>query len=99
MTYAAAADVTTLWAKEPEPEVISLIERRLEQVERMLKRRIPDLAVRIAAGDIDEVDVVEIEADAVLRVVRNRRVLERDRRRIHLPASVGSLQRQADHHG
>ncbi|QXC45212.1 Gp19/Gp15/Gp42 family protein [Rhodococcus qingshengii] len=71
MTYAAAADVTTLWAKEPEPEVISLIERRLEQVERMLKRRIPDLAVRIAAGDIGEADVVDIEADAVLRVVRN----------------------------
>ncbi len=54
MTYAAAADVTTSWAKEPEPEVISLIERRLEQVERMIKRRIPDLAVRITAGDIDE---------------------------------------------
>lgn len=71
MTYAAAADVTTLWAKEPEPEVISLIERRLEQVERMIKRRIPDLAVRITAGDIDEADVVDIEADAVLRVVRN----------------------------
>ena len=71
MTYASAADVTTLWAKEPEPEVISLIERRLEQVERMLKRRIPDLAVRITAGDIDEADVVDIEADAVLRVVRN----------------------------
>lgn len=71
MTYASAADVTTLWAKEPEPEVISLIERRLEQVERMIKRRIPDLAVRITAGDIDGADVVDIEADAVLRVVRN----------------------------
>lgn len=99
MTYASAADVTTPWAKEPEPEVISLIERRLEQVERMIKRRIPDLAVRITAGDIDGADVVDIEADAVLRVVRNPlRVLERDRRRIHLPASIGSLQRQADNH-
>ncbi|MFF0541736.1 Gp19/Gp15/Gp42 family protein [Prescottella sp. R16] len=71
MTYAAAADVTTLWAKEPEPEVMALIERRLEQVERMILRRIPDLADRIVAGHIDEADVADIEAEAVLRVVRN----------------------------
>ncbi|WP_420879818.1 Gp19/Gp15/Gp42 family protein [Rhodococcus sp. (in: high G+C Gram-positive bacteria)] len=71
MTYATSADVTTLWAKEPEPEVVALIKRRLEQVERMIVRRIPDLAARIAAGDIDEADVVDIEAEAVLRVVRN----------------------------
>ncbi len=37
----------------------------------MIKRRIPDLAVRITAGDIDEADVVDIEADAILRIVRN----------------------------
>lgn len=71
MAYAKPADVTTLWAREPEPEVLALIERRLEQVERMIVRRIPDLADRIAAGDIDEADVVDIEAEAVLRVVRN----------------------------
>ena len=71
MAYAVAADVTTLWAKEPEPEVMALIERRLEQVERMIIRRIPDLADRITAGSIDQADVVDIEADAVLRVVRN----------------------------
>lgn len=71
MTYAQASDVTTLWAKEPEPEVMALIERRLEQVERMIIRRIPDLADRITAGSIDQADVVDIEADAVLRVVRN----------------------------
>ena len=71
MAYAEVADVTTLWAREPEPEVIALIQRRLEQVGRMIVRRIPDLANRIAAGDIDEADVVDIEADAVLRAVRN----------------------------
>jgi uncharacterized protein YcaQ len=50
---------------------MALIERRLAQVERMLHRRIPDLAARIDAGELDEADVVDIEADAVLRVVRN----------------------------
>lgn len=71
MAYASVTDVTTLWAKEPEPEVISLINRRLEQVERMILRRVPDLAAKIAAGTIDVADVVQIEADAVLRVVRD----------------------------
>lgn len=71
MAYASAADVTTLWAKEPEPEVIVLIERRLEQVERMLIRRIPNLKLKVAASSTYMADVVDIEADAVLRLVRN----------------------------
>ncbi|AFR50017.1 Gp19/Gp15/Gp42 family protein [Gordonia sp. KTR9] len=71
MAYATAEDVTTLWAKDPEPETITLINRRLAQVERMIVRRIPDLAGRIADGRIDLADVVDIEADAVLRLVRN----------------------------
>jgi uncharacterized protein YcaQ len=70
-TYAAAADVVTLWAREPEPEVMALIERRLAQVERMILRRIPDLADHIAIGRIDVTDVADIEAEAVLRLVRN----------------------------
>lgn len=71
MTYATTEDVTQLWARDPEPEVLRLIERRLAQVERMILRRIPDLVARIEAGDLDEADVVDIEAEAVLRVVRN----------------------------
>ena len=34
-------------------------------------RRIPDLADKITAGDVDEADVIQVEADAVLRLVRN----------------------------
>lgn len=71
MAYATAEDVTTLWAKEPEPEVIALIGRRLEQVERMILRRVPTLAARVAASPIYRADVIDIEADAVLRLVRN----------------------------
>lgn len=71
MAYATAGDVTELWAKQPEPEVLTLIERRLAQAERMILRRIPDLAARIADGRIDLADVVDIESDAVLRLVRN----------------------------
>ena len=71
MAYATAADVVTLWAKEPEPEVMTLIERRLEQIERMIKRRIPDLDLRVAVSPTFHADLVDIEADAVLRLVRN----------------------------
>src|SRR4051812_18838072 len=71
MAYASAADVAALLAREPEPEVLAMIERRLEQVERMILRRIPDLAAEIDTGDLDEADVVDIEAEAVLRLVRN----------------------------
>lgn len=71
MAHAKAEDVVTLWAKEPEPEVMTLIERRLEQVERMIQRRIPDLALRALASPTFRADLVDIEADAVLRLVRN----------------------------
>lgn len=71
MTYATTDDVVALWAKEPEPEVLALISRRLAQVERMILRRVPDLADRITAGDVQLEDVVQVEADAVLRLVRN----------------------------
>jgi len=71
LAHATAEDVTTLWAQEPEDEVITLIERRLEQVERMIKRRIPDLDLRVAASNTFKQDVIDIEADAVLRLVRN----------------------------
>ncbi|QFP95503.1 head-to-tail adaptor [Mycobacterium phage GaugeLDP] len=71
MAHATADDVVTLWAKEPEPEVMALIERRLEQVERMIRRRIPNLDLRVAASPTFQADLVDIEADAVLRLVRN----------------------------
>ena len=71
MAYATASDVVTLWAKEPEPEVMALIERRLEQVERMIRRRITNLDRLVEESETFEADLIDIEADAVLRLVRN----------------------------
>ncbi|QBJ00207.1 head-to-tail adaptor [Mycobacterium phage Pharaoh] len=71
MAFAKASDVVTLWAKEPEPEVMALIERRLAQVERMIRRRIPDLDTKAAANPTFKADLIDIEADVVLRLVRN----------------------------
>lgn len=70
-TYAKADDVQAVLVRELAPEEVPMVERRLTQVKRMILRRIPDLADRIDAGDLDEADVVDIEAEAVLRLVRN----------------------------
>ncbi|BBZ27876.1 hypothetical protein MMAD_21710 [Mycolicibacterium madagascariense] len=71
MPIATAADVAALWAKKLDTAETALVERRLAQVERMLLRRIPDLLEQIDAGDLEADDVRDIEAEAVLRVVRN----------------------------
>ena len=71
MAYAVAADVTARWAREATTEEIALIDVRLEDVERKIKRTIVDLDQQISDGDILEADVVQVEADAVLRLARN----------------------------
>jgi len=71
MAYATADDVAVRWSRELSCEDIKLVEVRLEDVERLIRRRIPDLEERIAAGEVDVEDIVQVEADAVLRLARN----------------------------
>lgn len=71
MTYAEAADVQAVLGRTLTAEETALVERRLAQVERKILRRIPDLTEQIAADEIDQADVIDIEAEAVLRVIRN----------------------------
>jgi hypothetical protein len=70
MAYAQASDVAALLARELDAAETALVERRLAQVERMILRRIADLLEQIDAGDLDEADVMNIEAESVLRVIR-----------------------------
>ena len=53
------------------PEEETLVEARLEDVERRIRRRITDLDAKILAETVDVEDVKQVEADAVLRLVRN----------------------------
>ncbi|BBX69418.1 Gp19/Gp15/Gp42 family protein [Mycolicibacterium psychrotolerans] len=71
MAHATAADVAALLARELSTEETTMVERRLEQAERLILRRIPDLDEKITAGELDEADVIDVEAEAVLRIVRN----------------------------
>lgn len=70
MTYATTDDVAALWAKTLDAAETLMVQRRLEQVERLIRKRIPDLEARVSNPDY-LADVVQVEADAVLRAVRN----------------------------
>lgn len=71
MAYATAEDVAVRWARELSGEETNLVNVRLDDAERMIRRRIPDLDEQIAAGFIDVDDVVQVESDVVLRLARN----------------------------
>ena len=71
MAYASASDVVVRWGKsEVDDELQAQINVRLEDVERMIGRRV-DIDAGITLGTFLEEDVIQIEADAVLRLVRN----------------------------
>ncbi|AHY27080.1 head-to-tail adaptor [Mycobacterium phage Phantastic] len=71
MAIATATDVENRWVRELSEEETTLVNTRLEDAERMIKRRIKDLDAKIANGDIDPEDVKQVEADMVLRLLRN----------------------------
>ncbi|MEU1526931.1 Gp19/Gp15/Gp42 family protein [Nocardia rhamnosiphila] len=70
-TYAEPTDVAARLGRELSPDETTLVTTRLDDAERMIRRRIPDLSEQITAGSIDVEDVKQVEAEAVLRVVRN----------------------------
>ena len=80
MAYATVADVAARWGKDPagfDTATTALINARLEDAERMIKRRfaaeVPprDLDAEVTALVLDPEDVKQVEADAVLRLAKN----------------------------
>jgi hypothetical protein len=71
MAIATAADVAVRWGRTLTTEETAMIEARLEDVERKIRRRISDLDQQITAGTISAADVKQVESDVVLRMVRN----------------------------
>lgn len=73
MTYANVSDVAAeLGRSTPtDPNIVAQWERWLTRVENIILARIPDLADRIAAGEISAPLVVDLEAAAVARKVLN----------------------------
>jgi hypothetical protein len=75
MTYAVATDVTNRLGRDVSDNtaLITLITTRLADVERLLIRRITNLVAQLGASPptLDVNDVIQVEADAVLRLARN----------------------------
>lgn len=74
-TYATLTDVTDRWGKSATGKMATLINVRLGDVERMILRRFKAaglvLADEISSTRLDVEDVKQVEAEAVLRLVRN----------------------------
>jgi hypothetical protein len=71
MAFASVDDVSVRWSRDLSCEERELVSVRLEDVERLIRRRVPTLDDRLAAGLIDVEDLIQVEADAVLRLARN----------------------------
>jgi hypothetical protein len=71
MAYAAAEDVQARFLRTLDTDEQRVVTTRLDDAERMIRRRITDLDAQIVAGTIDQDDVIQVEADMVLRLIRN----------------------------
>lgn len=71
MAYAIADDVAERLGRELDDQEAQIVGVRLGDAELLIKARIPTLDAKITAGLILEEVVVMIEADAVLRLIRN----------------------------
>lgn len=72
MPYAVPDDVRVLIPKDSlDTAETAMVSKRIGQVERIILRRVPDIASRITSGAITAEDVNDVVTAAVLRVVRN----------------------------
>lgn len=73
MAYATVQDIQDRYEKPlgDDPDFITVLETRLNDVELMLRSRIANFDARVAADPYYRQTVVKVEADAVLRLLRN----------------------------
>lgn len=71
MTYAEPSDVSGRLGRELSADEATMVAARLEDAELIIKSRIPDLDAKITADEIDVELVKMIEANSVVRLVRN----------------------------
>jgi hypothetical protein len=71
LTYATTDDVADRLGRTLTDEETTLVGVRLNDVERMILRRIPDLADKITANDVDADNVKMVEANVLVRLLKN----------------------------
>ncbi|SKY31465.1 Phage protein Gp19/Gp15/Gp42 [Mycobacteroides abscessus subsp. bolletii] len=70
-TYAEPSDVSGRLGRDLSPEETTMVSTRLSDAELLIKARIPDLDDQITDDKIDVEIVKMVEANAVVRLVRN----------------------------
>lgn len=71
MAYASVADVEARLGRPLEAGETTIVQTRLNDVELIIRNRIPDLDARVADGSLDVEVVIMVEAEAILRLIRN----------------------------
>lgn len=71
MAYASVADVEARLGRTLDSSESQIVSTRLNDVELMIRHRIPDLDIKVSTGVIDPALLVMVECDAILRLVRN----------------------------
>lgn len=71
MAYASVEDVEARLGRDLEASESQIVTTRLNDIELMIRHRVPDLDTKVATGVIDPALVVMVECDAILRLVRN----------------------------
>lgn len=71
MAYATTADVEARLGRPLDASETTIVETRLNDVELLIRSRIPDLDTKVADGTIDVEIVIMIESEAILRLIRN----------------------------
>lgn len=71
MAYATVADVEARLGRTLDSSESQIVSTRLNDVELMIRYRIPDLDTKVSTGVIDPALIVMVECDAILRLIRN----------------------------
>jgi hypothetical protein len=71
VSYTTVQDVEAEWNQQVPDGSLVHVQRLIEKAERLLVRRIPDLAERVDDARLTEADVVDVVCSMVLRVLRN----------------------------
>jgi len=71
MAYATVDDVESRLGRQLTPEEEAQVQVLLEDAEGMIRQRIPDLDAKVASDENYERLVIMVEANAVIRVIRN----------------------------
>lgn len=71
MAYATSEDVEVRFMRPLDEDEKRVVAARLEDAELLLRSRIPDLDEKVTAGALDQALVVMVEAEMVLRLIRN----------------------------